>query len=153
MSVRKIACFAHTPNIAAQKLCTASSVSEWAGRIRAMVVWLKRSSLAKPVLRGVCRIWDPRKDEIIRLSCILHDCMSGMVSINCLSSLVRAVNSVVFGLVFGNSDASQYCSACRLSLCRHWQAHVFSEKKFSGLSFRPGSLVKIICQRCAGFMD
>lgn len=51
MNVRKIACFAHTLNIAAQKLYTVPSVSKWAGRIRAMVVWLKRSSLTKPVLR------------------------------------------------------------------------------------------------------
>lgn len=34
MSIRKIGCFAHTLNIAAQ-------------RIRAMVVWLKRSSLKR----------------------------------------------------------------------------------------------------------
>ncbi|KAL0965132.1 hypothetical protein UPYG_G00277210 [Umbra pygmaea] len=51
MSIIKIGCFAHTLNIAAQKLYTVPSVSRWAGRIRAMVVWLKRSSLAKPVLK------------------------------------------------------------------------------------------------------
>lgn len=51
MSIIKIGCFAHTLNIAAQKLYNVPSVSRWAGRIRAMVVWLKRSSLAKPVLK------------------------------------------------------------------------------------------------------
>ncbi|XP_073782458.1 uncharacterized protein isoform X1 [Danio rerio] len=51
MSIKKIGCFAHTLNIAAQKLSTITSVSQWAGRIRAMVVWLKRSTLAKPILK------------------------------------------------------------------------------------------------------
>ncbi|CAM4425074.1 unnamed protein product [Leuciscus chuanchicus] len=51
MNIIKIGCFAHTLNIAAQKLYNVPSVSRWAGRIRAMVVWLKRSSLAKPVLK------------------------------------------------------------------------------------------------------
>ncbi|XP_034538951.1 zinc finger BED domain-containing protein 1-like [Notolabrus celidotus] len=56
MSIRKIGCFAHTLNIAAQKLYTIPTVSRWAGRIRAMVVWLKRSSLAKPVLKEKQRL-------------------------------------------------------------------------------------------------
>lgn len=51
MSIIKIGCFAHTLNTAAQKLYNVPSISRWAGRIRAMVVWLKRSSLAKPVLK------------------------------------------------------------------------------------------------------
>lgn len=56
MSIRKICCFAHTLNIAAQKLYSIPSVSKWAGRIRSMVMWLKRCSLAKPVLREKQRL-------------------------------------------------------------------------------------------------
>lgn len=56
MSIRKIGCFAHTLNIAAQKLYSIPSVSKWAGRMRAMVVRLKRSSLAKSVLREKQRL-------------------------------------------------------------------------------------------------
>ncbi len=56
MSIKKNCCFAHTLNIAAQKLYTIPSVSQWAGRIRAKVVWLKRSSLAKPVLKEKQRL-------------------------------------------------------------------------------------------------
>lgn len=56
MSIRKIGCFAHTLNIAAQKLYTIPVISKWAGRIRAMVVWLKRCSLAKPVLKEKQRL-------------------------------------------------------------------------------------------------
>lgn len=56
MNVRKIACFAHTLNIAAQKLYNIPIIARWAGRIRAMVVWMKRSSLAKPVLKEKQRL-------------------------------------------------------------------------------------------------
>lgn len=56
MSIKKICCFAHTLNIAAQKLYTITSVSQWTGRIRAMVVWLRRSSLAKPILKEKQRL-------------------------------------------------------------------------------------------------
>lgn len=41
MSIRKIGCFAHTLNIAAQKLYTVPAIARWAGRIRAMVMWMK----------------------------------------------------------------------------------------------------------------
>ncbi|XP_030196906.1 zinc finger BED domain-containing protein 1-like isoform X1 [Gadus morhua] len=51
MSVRKIGCFAHTLNIAAQKIYTIPSVARWAGRVRALLVWLKRCTLSKPVLK------------------------------------------------------------------------------------------------------
>ncbi|KAM8762178.1 E3 SUMO-protein ligase ZBED1-like isoform 1-T1 [Acanthopagrus schlegelii] len=56
MSIRKIGCFAHTLNIAAQKLYTVPAIARWAGRIRAMVMWMKRSSLAKPVLKEKQRL-------------------------------------------------------------------------------------------------
>lgn len=56
MSITKVACFAHTLNIAAQKLYGVPAIARWAGRIRAMVLWLKRSSLAKPVLKEKQRL-------------------------------------------------------------------------------------------------
>ncbi|XP_063049785.1 zinc finger BED domain-containing protein 4-like [Engraulis encrasicolus] len=56
MSFTKVACFAHTLNIAAQKLYGVPAIARWAGRIRAMVLWLKRSSLAKPVLKEKQRL-------------------------------------------------------------------------------------------------
>lgn len=51
MSLTKIGCFAHTLNLAAQKIYGIPTVSKWAGQIRSIVVWLKRSTLAKPVLK------------------------------------------------------------------------------------------------------
>lgn len=51
MQVRKIACFAHVLNLAAQKVYSIPSVARWAGRVRATLVWLKRCSLTKPVLK------------------------------------------------------------------------------------------------------
>ena len=51
MSGRKIGCFAHTLNITAQKIYTIPSVARWAGRVRALLVWLKRCTLSKPVLK------------------------------------------------------------------------------------------------------
>ncbi len=63
MSIKTICCFAHTLNIAAQKLYTIPSVSQWARRIRAMVVWLKRSSLAKPVLKDKQRLLGRLKSQ------------------------------------------------------------------------------------------
>lgn len=51
LHVLKIGCFAHTLNIAAQKIYQISAIDRWAGRIRAVVVWMKRSSMAKTVLK------------------------------------------------------------------------------------------------------
>ncbi|XP_063070454.1 zinc finger BED domain-containing protein 4-like [Engraulis encrasicolus] len=56
MSITKVACFAHTLNIAAQKLYGVPAIARWAGRIWAMVLWLKRSGLAKPVLKEKQRL-------------------------------------------------------------------------------------------------
>lgn len=66
MNVIKIGCFAHTLNIAAQKLYNVPAIARWAGRIRAMVVWMKRSSLAKPVLKEKQRLLG-KKSELIKL--------------------------------------------------------------------------------------
>ncbi|XP_016129599.1 zinc finger BED domain-containing protein 1-like [Sinocyclocheilus grahami] len=50
LQILKIGCFAHTLNLAAQKIYKIASIDKWAARIRAMVVWFKRSSMSKTVL-------------------------------------------------------------------------------------------------------
>ena len=52
----KVGCFAHTLNLAAQKVYDIPAVSNWCAKIRAVVVWLKRSSLSKTVLREKQRV-------------------------------------------------------------------------------------------------
>lgn len=56
MQVLKMGCFAHTLNVAAQKLYRLQTVANWSGRIRAIVVWLRKASLAKPVLKEKQRL-------------------------------------------------------------------------------------------------
>lgn len=51
LKMLKIGCFAHSLNLAAQKVYTQPAVSNWAARIRAVVVWLRKASLAKPVMK------------------------------------------------------------------------------------------------------
>ena len=51
MEILKMPCFAHTLNIAAQKLYNVKAVSNWSARVRAVVVWLRRNNLAKVVLK------------------------------------------------------------------------------------------------------
>ncbi len=50
LQILKIGCFAHSLNLAAQKIYKIASIDKWAARIRAVVVWFKRSSLSKTVL-------------------------------------------------------------------------------------------------------
>ncbi|KAI2666748.1 E3 SUMO-protein ligase ZBED1 [Labeo rohita] len=50
LQILKIGCFAHTLNLAAQKIYKIACIDKWAARIRAVVVWFKRSSLSKTVL-------------------------------------------------------------------------------------------------------
>lgn len=50
-NVQKIGCFAHTLNLAAQKIQKCQTVSNWVARVRAVVVWMKRSHMAKVVLK------------------------------------------------------------------------------------------------------
>lgn len=52
----KVGCFAHTLNLAAQKVYSISAVTRWCARLRTVVVWLKRSTLSKPVLREKQRL-------------------------------------------------------------------------------------------------
>lgn len=47
----KLGCFAHTLNLAAQRLYSLSAVTQWTAKIRTIIVWMKRSSMAKIVLR------------------------------------------------------------------------------------------------------
>lgn len=47
----KLPCFAHTLNLGAQKLYNCNTISNWVARIRSVVVWMKRSHMAKVVLK------------------------------------------------------------------------------------------------------
>ena len=51
MHLLKLGCFAHCLNLGAQKLYTVTTIGRWAARIWVVVVWLKKASLAKPVLK------------------------------------------------------------------------------------------------------
>ncbi|KAM3850019.1 E3 SUMO-protein ligase ZBED1-like [Diretmus argenteus] len=51
LNILKIGCFAHTLNLAAQKVFKIPSVDKWAAQIRAVIVWFKRSSMANIVLK------------------------------------------------------------------------------------------------------
>ncbi|KAJ8349851.1 hypothetical protein SKAU_G00249810 [Synaphobranchus kaupii] len=51
LHIIKIGCFAHTLNLGAQSLYTITSVAKWTAKIRDVIVWMKRSSMAKTVLR------------------------------------------------------------------------------------------------------
>ncbi|TDH16605.1 hypothetical protein EPR50_G00021740 [Perca flavescens] len=47
----KFPCFARTLNLGAQKLYNCNTVSNWAARILSVIVWMKRSHMAKVVLK------------------------------------------------------------------------------------------------------
>lgn len=51
LDIVKFPCFAHTLNLGAQKLYNCSTISNWAARIRSVIVWMKRSHMAKVVLK------------------------------------------------------------------------------------------------------
>lgn len=46
----KIGCFAHTLNLAAQKIHHCNVVTNWAARARSVIKWMRKSSMAKTVL-------------------------------------------------------------------------------------------------------
>lgn len=52
----KVGCFAHTLNLAAQKVYGIQAVTRWCAKIRAVVVWLKLSTMSKKVLREKQRL-------------------------------------------------------------------------------------------------
>ncbi|KAI7789674.1 putative zinc finger BED domain-containing protein 1-like [Triplophysa rosa] len=47
----KLGCFAHTLNLGAQSIHSVASVANWTAKIQNIVVWMRRSSMAKTVLR------------------------------------------------------------------------------------------------------
>lgn len=51
LQIVKFPCFAHTLNLGAQKLYNCPAISNWAARIRSVIVWMKRSHMAKVVLK------------------------------------------------------------------------------------------------------
>nr|XP_015802887.2 E3 SUMO-protein ligase ZBED1-like [Nothobranchius furzeri] len=61
----KVGCFAHTLNLAAQKVYDIPAVSSWCAKIRSVVVWLKRSSLSKTVLREKQRLLNLPEHNVI----------------------------------------------------------------------------------------
>ncbi len=51
LDILKVGCFAHTLNLGAQKIYTDTTIMTWVRRIRNTVVWFKRVTLGKVVLR------------------------------------------------------------------------------------------------------
>lgn len=51
LDILKLGCFAHTLNLAAQKVYSIATMTRWAAKLRAVIVWMKRSSMAKVVLK------------------------------------------------------------------------------------------------------
>lgn len=51
LQIVKFPCFAHTLNLGAQKLYNCTAISNWAARICSVIVWMKRSHMAKVVLK------------------------------------------------------------------------------------------------------
>ncbi|KAK0148013.1 Zinc finger BED domain-containing protein 1 [Merluccius polli] len=61
----KVGCFAHTLNLAAQKVYGIQTVTRWCAKIRAVVVWLKRSTMSKTVLREKQRLLNLPEHNVI----------------------------------------------------------------------------------------
>ena len=51
LNIIRFPCFAHTLNLGAQKLYNSNTVSNWAARIRSVIVWMRRSHMAEVVLK------------------------------------------------------------------------------------------------------
>nr|XP_046245767.1 uncharacterized protein LOC124059629 isoform X2 [Scatophagus argus]XP_046245768.1 uncharacterized protein LOC124059629 isoform X2 [Scatophagus argus]XP_046245769.1 uncharacterized protein LOC124059629 isoform X2 [Scatophagus argus] len=62
---RKLRCFAQVLNVAAQSVYTSSTVARWASKIRAVVVWIKRSSTAKKVLQEKQQLLNLRRQSLV----------------------------------------------------------------------------------------
>ncbi|XP_078017009.1 E3 SUMO-protein ligase ZBED1-like [Epinephelus lanceolatus] len=65
LGILKIGCFAHTLNVAAQKIYTVASIDKWAAQIRSVVVWFKRSSVANTVLKDKQQILGLKQHSLI----------------------------------------------------------------------------------------
>lgn len=51
LKLLKVGCFTHTLNLSAQKVYSISTITKWCARLRSIVLWLKRSSMDKTLLR------------------------------------------------------------------------------------------------------
>lgn len=51
LDILKLGCFAHTLNLAVQKVYSIATVTRWAAKLRVVIVWMKRSTMAKTVLK------------------------------------------------------------------------------------------------------
>lgn len=51
LQIVKFPCFAHTLNLGVQKLYNCTAISNWAARVRTVIVWMKRSHMGKVVLK------------------------------------------------------------------------------------------------------
>ena len=67
LHILKIGCFAHTMNLAAQRIYKNSSIDKWAARIKAVVVWFKRSSMSKTVLKEKQQLLGKKPDQSIKV--------------------------------------------------------------------------------------
>ncbi|XP_034084944.1 zinc finger BED domain-containing protein 4 [Gymnodraco acuticeps] len=61
----KLGCFAHTLNLGAQSVYSLASVTKWTAKIRGVVVWMKRSSMGKTVLREKQQLLNLPKHSLI----------------------------------------------------------------------------------------
>ena len=51
LNILKFGCFAHTLNLAAQKVYSIATVTRWAAKLRVVIVWMKRSTMSNTVLK------------------------------------------------------------------------------------------------------
>ncbi|XP_028443439.1 zinc finger BED domain-containing protein 4-like [Perca flavescens] len=65
LKLLKMGCFIHTLNLAAQKIYSISAITMWCARLQAVVVWLKRSTVAKTVMREMQRLLDLPEHNMI----------------------------------------------------------------------------------------
>ena len=51
LNILKLGCFAHTLNLAAQKVYSIATVTRWAAKLRVVIVWMKLSTMSSTVLK------------------------------------------------------------------------------------------------------
>ncbi len=56
LQIRKLGCFAHTLNLAAQKVYNIPAISKWSARMRDAIVWIKRSPIVKNIFEEKQRL-------------------------------------------------------------------------------------------------
>ncbi|KAL1281627.1 hypothetical protein QQF64_000430, partial [Cirrhinus molitorella] len=77
MQIMKVGCFAHTLNVAAQKLYNVKVVANWSARIRPVIVWFRKASLAKPVLKEKQRLLEEEERKRKHLENVIDFIMDG----------------------------------------------------------------------------